>query len=87
MHRILLFLIFLVAASSSATIYRWVPAIGSTFYFQISGTLNHRVIASVYFVDLFDNISSTLTINDLKASGRRIVCRIQTGVYKRSHPD
>lgn len=58
---------------------------GTTFYWQLQGTINQQVAARVYDIDLFD--TSAATISSLKASGKVVVCYFSGGSYENWRPD
>jgi hypothetical protein len=60
-----------------ATSGTWIPQVSDTWQWQLRGTVDTRVNAKVYDIDLFDTPAAT--ISSLKASGRRVVCYFSAG--------
>ena len=61
------------------------PSVGTvapqtTWYWQLQGTLNTAVNAKIYDLDLYD--SSVTTIQNLKSSGKLVVCYFSAGSYE-----
>jgi hypothetical protein len=56
---------------------RWTPSAGDSWHWQLKGTLDTSVDATVYDIDLFD--APQATIDALKAQGRRVVCYFSAG--------
>jgi hypothetical protein len=63
----------------------WQPHPGTSWQYQISGTVDTSVNAEVYDIDLFDN--SAATVAGLKAQGRKVVCYFSAGSYENWRPD
>lgn len=63
----------------------WRPAPGTTWQWQLSGTLDTTVAAAVYDVDLFT--TSTTQIASLKATGKKVICYFSAGSYEPDRPD
>lgn len=55
----------------------WKPAIGDTWQWQLSGTINTGYDVAIYDVDLFDTPAATVA--RLRADGRRIICYFSAG--------
>ena len=60
-----------------ATSGTWIPQVSDTWQWQLRGTVDTKVNANVYDIDLFD--TPTATISSLKDSGRRVVCYFSAG--------
>ena len=58
---------------------------GTTWYWQLQGTINANVATKVYDVDLFDTGSAT--ISALKAQGKIVICYFSAGSYENWRPD
>jgi hypothetical protein len=58
----------------------WQPTPGTSWQWQLSGTVDTSVEADVYDVDLFDVPQSTL--DGLKAQGRKLVCYFSAGTVE-----
>jgi hypothetical protein len=63
----------------------WRPAPGTTWQWQLSGTVDTSVDAQVYDIDLFDTPPET--IEALHASGRQVICSFSAGSYEVRRPD
>jgi hypothetical protein len=63
----------------------WQPHPGTSWQWQLSGTLDSSVNVAVYDIDLFDN--SAATIAALKAQGRKVVCYLSAGTFENWRPD
>jgi hypothetical protein len=62
----------------------WHPTPGTSWQWQITGTIDTTVDAKVFDIDLFD--SSDATITTLHAKGRKIICYFDTA-YEPGRPD
>lgn len=56
-----------------------IPA-GTSWYWQLQGTINQNVAATIYDIDLYD--TSAATISSLKQSGHLVVCYFSAGTYE-----
>jgi hypothetical protein len=65
------------AATPVANGARWTPGVTDTWHWQLKGTLDTSIAATVYDIDLFD--APQATIDALKAQGRRVVCYFSAG--------
>jgi hypothetical protein len=65
------------ASSPSSGSARWTPSATDTWQWQLKGTIDTRIAATVYDIDLFDTPQAT--IDALKAQGRRVVCYFSAG--------
>ncbi|MCB9688716.1 MAG: endo alpha-1,4 polygalactosaminidase [Alphaproteobacteria bacterium] len=63
----------------------WEPPTGTTWQWQLSGVLDTSVNVDMYDVDLFD--TSTLTIDQLHADGRTVICYFSAGSRENWRPD
>lgn len=71
--------------TSTATPSYWVPARGTSWHIQYTGTLDTSLPVAVYNVDGFDTPAPTVAA--LEASGRRTICYISAGSYEDWRPD
>jgi hypothetical protein len=62
----------------------WHPTPGTSWQWQLSGTLDTSFDVQVYDIDLFDNSAST--IDALHAAGRKVICYFDTA-YEPGRPD
>lgn len=69
----------------TATATRWTPRLTDTWNWQLTGTLDSRVDAAIYDIDLFD--TSAATIAALHADGRRVLCYVSAGSAENWRPD
>ena len=63
----------------------WRPTASTTWQWQLTGTLDTSVRATVYDVDLVG--TSTATITALKAAGHKVVCYFSAGSAENWRPD
>ena len=56
------------------------PTAGTTWQWQLSGTVNTEYDVTVYDIDLFDNSAQTIT--SLLGEGRRVICYFSAGTYE-----
>jgi hypothetical protein len=63
----------------------WSPAPGTTWQWQLQGTIDLSVDVPVYDVDLFD--TSAATVAELHARGRRVICYLSAGSWEDWRPD
>ena len=75
------------AASSAATdgSTGWRPAIGDTWQWQLSGTLDTSLSVAVYDIDMFTNDATTIA--GLHARGVRVICYVDVGTLEPGRPD
>lgn len=64
---------------------RWQPRPGTSWQWQLQGTLDLTVDAEVFDIDLFD--TSAATIARLQEQGRRVICYFSAGSYEPWRPD
>ncbi len=55
----------------------WVPALATTWQWQLAGTVNESYAVAMYDIDLFD--SSQAVIDRLHAGGKKVVCYFSAG--------
>jgi hypothetical protein len=80
----------------------WVPALGTTWQWQISGTVDTSLDVDMYDIDLFEAVPSNTTmtsgvtalkggnagvINTLHGQGRKVICYMESGSYADFRPD
>jgi len=63
----------------------WIPPSGTTWQWQLSGTLDASVDVTVYDVDLFETTSQQ--VKELHDKGRKVFCYISVGSYEKDRPD
>jgi hypothetical protein len=64
--------------------YHWQPTPGTSWQWQLDGTIDTTVDAMVYDVDLFDTPQAV--IDELHAAGRKVICYFDTA-YEPGRPD
>jgi len=62
----------------------WAPAPGTTWQWQLTGTVDQSLDVQMYDIDLFDNDASTIA--SLHAKGRAVICYFSTQ-YENWRPD
>jgi len=68
------------AGSGEEDTQRWIPEVTDTWQWQLSGALNTTYDVVVYDIDLFDN--PTDVMEQLHASGRKVICYFSAGSYE-----
>jgi endo-alpha-1,4-polygalactosaminidase (GH114 family) len=63
----------------------WVPKPGTSWQWQITGTLDTSFDVQMYDIDLFDNTAATIA--GLKAKGRIVICYLSVGTLESWRPD
>jgi hypothetical protein len=63
----------------------WHPPPGTTWQWQLTGTIDTSVDAEMYDIDLFDTPQGT--IDALHAAGRIVICYLSAGTYEPGRPD
>ncbi len=63
----------------------WVPPPGTTWQWQLSGTLDTTFDVEVYDIDGFDNSAAAVT--GLHNDGRKVICYISAGTWEEWRPD
>lgn len=68
-----------------STAGRWKPAPGTTWQWQLTGSIDTSVDVQMYDVDLFDVPTSTVTA--LHNQGRTVICYMSAGSFEDWRPD
>jgi hypothetical protein len=76
--------VIIMLASLPASAW-WAPTPGTTFYWQIDGTVNTTKSVDMYDIDLFD--SSQSLIDTLHSQGKFVVCYFSAGTWENWRPD
>jgi hypothetical protein len=63
----------------------WHPPPGTTWQWQLTGTIDTSVNAEMYDIDLFETPQGT--IDALHAAGRIVICYLSAGTYEPGRPD
>jgi hypothetical protein len=63
----------------------WRPALDTSWQWQLTGTVDQSVDATMYDIDLFDNSASVVA--SLHARGRKVVCYLSAGTWEDWRPD
>jgi hypothetical protein len=63
----------------------WTPAPGTTWQWQLTGTLDTTVPAAVYDVDGFATTADQVAV--LHAQGRKVICYLSVGSWEEWRPD
>ena len=63
----------------------WRPKPGTSWQWQLSGTIDTSVDAAMYDIDLFDTPQSV--IDELHAKGHTVICYFSAGSYEDWRPD
>jgi len=63
----------------------WRPTPGTTWQWQLQGTIDTSIDVEMYDIDLFD--APTATITYLKDAGREVVCYFSAGSWENWRPD
>ena len=63
----------------------WIPAVNTSWQWQLTSSVDQSVDAEMYDIDLFDN--ETSVVASLHAQGRRVVCYISVGSWENWRPD
>jgi len=69
-----------LAAWSSAVGSVWQPTPGTTWQWQLSGTLDLSYDVDMYDIDLFDTPAATIA--SIRAAGRAVVCYLSAGSWE-----
>jgi Glycoside-hydrolase family GH114 len=72
-------------AAGSTPGAHWMPKSGTTWQWQLTGTIDTTVDVQMYDIDLFE--SSTTLIKSLQTAGRAVVCYFSAGSYEPDRPD
>jgi hypothetical protein len=68
----------------------WAPAPGTTWQWQITGTVDQTVLAQMFDVDLFDAQPGEINagvIESLHALNVKVICYVDTGAWESYRPD
>ncbi len=71
------------ADASAAAV--WQPSPSTSWQWQLSGTIDTTVDVAMYDVDLFD--TPQVTIDQLHAAGRHVICYVDAGSWEPNRPD
>ena len=63
----------------------WLPAVGTSWQWQLQGTPELTYDVAMYSLDLFD--TSEATINQLQSKGRVVICGFSAGTWEESRED
>jgi len=63
----------------------WQPAVGTTWQWQLDGSIDTSFDVQMYDIDLFDAGAGAL--GELQADGRKVVCYISAGSWENWRPD
>ena len=63
----------------------WQPTVGTSWQYQLSGTVDTSIDAEVYVVDMVDTPQST--IDELHANGRFVICYFSAGSWENYRDD
>jgi hypothetical protein len=63
----------------------WRPPVGTSWQWQLDGTIDMSARAAIYDVDLFDVPASTVAA--LHAQGKRVICYMSAGSWENWRPD
>ncbi len=74
-----------LAAWSSSVGWVWRPVPGTTWQWQLSGTVDTTIDVAMYDIDLFDTPPSTIT--ELLGAGRVVICYFSAGSWENWRPD
>lgn len=71
--------------TKSSTAGVWQPSPGTSWQWQLTGTIDTSVNAQMYDIDLFDAPQSKIDI--LHAAGRKVICYFSAGSWEDWRPD
>ncbi len=63
----------------------WLPAIGTSWQWQLEGTLDLTLNVAMYSLDLFDTPESTIT--QLQSERRTVICGFSAGTWEEGRDD
>ena len=63
----------------------WLPKPGTSWQWQLSGTIDTTIDVDMYDIDLFDTPQSV--IDQLHQDGRKVICYFSAGSYENWRPD
>ncbi len=72
-------------SQSGASSGTWIPALKTSWQWQLTSTVNQSPDVQMYDIDLFDNDAGVVT--SLHDRGRRVVCYISAGSWEDWRPD
>lgn len=72
------------SSTADAGSARWMPAPGTSWQWQLDGTIDTSFDVAAYDIDLFDTPDDVMA--DLHAAGRRVICYLDTA-YEPGRPD
>ena len=78
-------LLFSFSTASAQTPEIWRPAPQVDWQWQLTGTVDQTVAASIYDIDLFDNDAAV--VSALHAKGRKVICYTSVGTFEDWRPD
>ncbi len=80
-------LLALIASGSARAVAQpaWIPEPGTSWQWQLTGTIDESVAADLYNVDLFDTDRSL--VSSLHAQGRHVICYMSAGSWERWRSD
>jgi hypothetical protein len=73
------------ADGAAGGIAYWRPSAGSSWQWQLTGTIDKTLNVSVYDIDGFDNDEDV--VNALHGQGRKVICYLSVGSYEDWRPD
>lgn len=74
------------SGGSGGTATSWYqPIVGTTWQWQLNGSIDTSIAAEVYDIDLFDVDAAQIAA--LQAAGRRVICYFSAGSYESWRPD
>ena len=83
-HALAMTALYLPMLRASGPAY-WQPAVGASWQWQLTDTLDLSVDAAIYDVDLFDTPQATVT--ELHQQGRHVICYISVGSWEEWRDD
>lgn len=73
------------SSSTGGPVSIWHPTPGTTWQWQLEGTIDTSYDVAMYDIDLFDVPQSTMSA--LEAQGRAVICYFSAGTYEDWRPD
>jgi hypothetical protein len=73
------------AGGAAGAAIAWLPTVGTTWQWQMTGTIDQTVSAQMFDIDLFD--TSPDLVASLHAGGHPVVCYVNAGVFENWRPD
>ena len=74
-----------VGGRAGASAVVWSPTVGTTWQWQLTGTIDQSVSAQMFDVDLFDTPASTVA--SMHAAGHAVVCYVNAGAFENWRSD